>query len=134
MPKREIKDIKIGDTFSAAEEVDQYRTIYYAGASGDFNPIHIDPEFGKAVGLGGVILHGLCTFGFMAKAVTDWTGDPGALKRIKCRFAKPVHLGDTITTEARVAAVEENRATIDLKVANQDNTEVLLMASAEVEL
>lgn len=134
MSKREINDIKVGDTFSASEEVDKYRTIYYAGASGDFNPIHIDPEFGKAVGLGGVILHGLCTFGFMTKTVTDWTGDPGALKRIKCRFAMPVHLGDTITTEARVAAVEENKATIDLKVANQDGAEVLLMVSAEVEI
>ena len=134
MPKRGIKDVTIGDTFSAAEEVDQYRTIYYAGASGDFNPIHIDPEFGKAVGLGGVILHGLCTFGFMTKTVTDWTGDPGALKRIKCRFAKPVHLGDTIATQARVAAVEEDRATIDLMVTNQDGAEVLLKASAEVEL
>ena len=134
MPKRGIKDVTIGDTFSAAEEVDQYRTIYYAGASGDFNPIHIDPEFGKAVGLGGVILHGLCTFGFMTKTVTDWTGDPGSLKRIKCRFAMPVHLGDTITTQAIVAAVDENKATIDLKVANQDGAEVLLMASAEIEL
>ena len=134
MPKREIKDIKAGDTFSAAEEVDQYRTVYYAGASGDFNPIHIDPEFGKAVGLGGVILHGLCTFGFMTKTVTDWTGDPGSLKRVKCRFAMPEDLGDTITTEAKVMDVEESRATIDLKVANQDGAEVLLMASAEVEL
>ncbi|MCD6281169.1 MAG: MaoC family dehydratase, partial [Deltaproteobacteria bacterium] len=47
------KDIKPGDSFTASEEVDKYRTIYYAGASGDFNPIHIDPEFGKMVGLGG---------------------------------------------------------------------------------
>ena len=134
MSNKEIKDIRVGDTFSVSEEVDKYRTIYYAGASGDFNPIHIDPEFGQAVGLGGVILHGLCTFGFMTKTVTDWTGDPGSLKRIKCRFAMPVHLGDTITTEASVVTVEKNRAIIDLKVANQDGAEVLLMASAEVEL
>ncbi|MEA3470781.1 MAG: MaoC/PaaZ C-terminal domain-containing protein [Thermodesulfobacteriota bacterium] len=134
MSKRDMNDIKVGDTFSASEEVDKYRTIYYAGASGDFNPIHIDPEFGKMVGLGGVILHGLCTFGFMTKTVTDWTGDPGSLKKIKCRFAKPVHLGDTVTTEARVAAVEGNRTTIELKVANQEGADVLLMASAEVEL
>lgn len=134
MSKREIKDVKIGDTFSAAEEVDKYRPIYYAGASGDFNPIHIDPEFGEMVGLGGVILHGLCTFGFMTKTVTDWTGDPGALKKIKCRFAKPVHLGDTISTEATVTALEGGRATVELKVANQDGDGVLTMASAEVEL
>ncbi len=134
MTKKEIQEIKVGDTFSASEEVDKYRTIYYAGASGDFNPIHIDPEFGKMVGLGGVILHGLCTFGFMTKTVTDWTGDPGSLKKIKCRFAKPVHLGDTVTTEATVSAVEENRVTIGLKVSNQDGADVLTQVSAEVEL
>lgn len=134
MSKKDINDVKVGDTFSASEEVDKYRTIYYAGASGDFNPIHIDPEFGEMVGLGGVILHGLCTFGFMTKTVTDWTGDPGALKRIKCRFARPVHLGDTITTEAKVAALEENKATIGLKVSNQEGADVLTVASAEVEL
>jgi len=128
------KAIKIGDTFSAKEDVDKYRTIYYAGASGDFNPIHIDPEFGKMVGLGGVILHGLCTFGFVAKAVTDWTGDPGALKRIKCRFAKPVHLGDTITTEAEVSSIEGSKASLELKVTDQDGQEVFTMTSAEVEL
>jgi len=134
MPEKDIHDIKVGDTFSASEEVDKYRTIYYAGASGDFNPIHIDPEFGKIVGLGGVILHGLCTFGFMTKTVTDWAGDPGSLKKIKCRFAKPVHLGDTVTTKAAVSAVEGNKATIGLTVSNQDGADVLTQVSAEVEL
>lgn len=127
-----IKDIKGGDSCSAKEAVDKYRTIYYAGASGDFNPIHIDPEFGTMVGLGGVILHGLCTLGFAAKAITDWTGDPGALKKLKCRFAKPVHIGDTITTEAKVAEVTDKRATLELKVTNQEGIEVLTMTTAEV--
>ncbi|MBN2284333.1 MAG: MaoC family dehydratase [Deltaproteobacteria bacterium] len=134
MAKKQIQDIKVGEVFTASEEVDKYRTIYYAGASGDFNPIHIDPEFGKMVGLGGVILHGLCTFGFMTKTVTDWTGDPGALKRIKCRFARPVHLGDTVTTEGTVTAVEGNTVSLDLKVTNQESVAVLSMATAVVEL
>jgi len=128
------KDIKTGDSFTASEEVDKYRTIYYAGASGDFNPIHIDPEFGKMVGLGGVILHGLCTLGFVAKAITDWCGDPGRLKRLKCRFAKPVHIGDTVTTEGRVSAVEGDLALLDIKVTNQNGEEVLTMTSASVAL
>ncbi|MCD6569416.1 MAG: MaoC family dehydratase [Deltaproteobacteria bacterium] len=128
------KDIKVGDEFNAAQEVDKYRAIYYAGASGDFNPIHIDPEFGKQVGLGGAILQGLCTLGFVAKAITDWTGDPGSLKRIKCRFAKPVHMGDTITTEAKVSSIEGGKASLELKVTNQDGQEVLTMTSADVEL
>ena len=131
---KNIKDIKVGESFSASEEVDKYRAIYYAGASGDFNPIHIDPEFGKMVGLGGVILHGLCTFGFMTKTVTDWAGDPGTLKRIKCRFARPVHLGDTITTSGTISKVQGNRVSIVLKVMSQEGVEVLVMATAEVEL
>jgi 3-hydroxybutyryl-CoA dehydratase len=127
-----IKDMKGGDSCSAKEGVDKYRTIYYAGASGDFNPIHIDPEFGTMVGLGGVILHGLCTLGFAAKAITDWTGDPGALKKIKCRFTKPVHIGDTITTEFKVAEIMGKRATLVIKVTNQEGVEVLTMTTAEV--
>jgi len=129
---KNIKDVKVGDSFTAKEEVDRYRAIYYAGASGDFNPIHIDPEFGQMVGLGGVILHGLCTLGFAAKSITDWTGDPGALKKLKCRFAKPVHLGDVITTEAKVTAVEGSRATLEIKVSNQEGVDVLTMVTAEV--
>jgi len=128
------KKIQKGEKFSASETVDKYRTIYYAGASGDFNPIHIDPEFGKQVGLGGVILHGLCTLGFATKAVTDWAGDPGKLKRLKCRFASPVHLGDVITTRAEVAEIAGDRARLDLTVTTQEGVEVLTMTTAEVAL
>jgi 3-hydroxybutyryl-CoA dehydratase len=127
-------EIKKGETFSASEIVDKYRAIYYAGASGDFNPIHIDPEFGQMVGLGGVILHGLCTLGFVTKAVTDWAGDPGKLKRLKCRFASPVHLGDTVTTRAEVSEITGDRARIKLTVSTQENKEVLTMTEAEVAL
>ena len=126
------KEIQQGDTFTTIEIVDRYRAIYYAGASGDFNPIHIDPEFGQAVGLGGVILHGLCTLGFVAKAVTDWTGDPGKLKRIKCRFAAPVHLGDTVSIRADVTEVKGGRARLKLTVTTQEKVEVLTTTSAEV--
>ena len=128
------KEIKAGDTYTAAEEVDKYRAIFYAGASGDFNPIHIDPEFGEMVGLGGVILHGLCTLGFVAKSITDWTEDPGAMKKLSCRFASPVHLGDTVTTEGKVVGVEDGRAKLELSVKTQEGVEVLTMTSAEVEV
>ncbi|HWR68683.1 MAG TPA: MaoC/PaaZ C-terminal domain-containing protein [Desulfomonilia bacterium] len=124
--------IEKGVTFSSQETVDRYRAIYYAGASGDFNPIHIDPEFGKMVGLGGVILHGLCAVGFVVKTITDWQGDPGKIKRFKCRFASPVHLEDVITTSGEVTDVKEGRATIALKVTNQSGLEVETSVSAEV--
>ena len=128
------KKIEKGTKFNAQETVDKYRTIYYAGASGDFNPIHIDPEFGKMVGLGGVILHGLCAVGFVVKTITDWQGDPGKLKRFKCRFASPVHLEDVITTNCEVTDVKAGRASITLKVTNQNGVEVETNVIAEVEI
>jgi len=123
-----------GTSFNSQETVDRYRAIYYAGASGDFNPIHIDPEFGKMVGLGGVILHGLCAVGFVVKTITDWQGDPGKLKRFKCRFASPVHIDDVITTNGEVLEVKEGRARLALKVANQNGVEVETNVTAEVEI
>jgi acyl dehydratase len=123
-----------GTSFNSQETVDRYRAIYYAGASGDFNPIHIDPEFGKMVGLGGVILHGLCAVGFVVKTITDWQGDPGKIKRFKCRFASPVHIDDVITTSGEVLEVKEGRARLALKVANQNGVEVETNVTAEVEI
>jgi acyl dehydratase len=123
-----------GTSFNSQETVDRYRAIYYAGASGDFNPIHIDPEFGKMVGLGGVILHGLCAVGFVVKTITDWQGDPGKLKRFKCRFASPVHIDDVITTSGEVLEVKEGRARLALKVTNQNGVEVETNVTAEVEI
>lgn len=123
-----------GTSFNSQETVDRYRAIYYAGASGDFNPIHIDPEFGKMVGLGGVILHGLCAVGFVVKTITDWQGDPGKLKRFKCRFASPVHIDDVITTNGEVLEVKEGRARLALKVTNQNGVEVETNVTAEVEI
>ena len=125
--------IEKGQTFTGSEKVDRYRAIYYAGASGDYNPIHIDPEFGKMVGLGGAILQGLCTLAFAAKAVTDWTGDPGKLKKIKCRFSAPVMMEDTISVHGTVAFVQAGRVKVELQVINQTGAEVLQNVEAEVE-
>ena len=125
--------IEKGQTFTGSEKVDRYRAIYYAGASGDYNPIHIDPEFGKMVGLNGAILQGLCTLAFTAKIVTDWTGDPGKLKKIKCRFSAPVMMEDTISFQGTVADVQAGRVKVELQVINQTVAEVLQKVEAEVE-
>ena len=125
--------IEKGQTFTGSEKVDRYRAIYYAGASGDYNPIHIDPEFGKMVGLNGTILQGLCTLAFAAKTVTDWAGDPGKLKKIKCRFSAPVMMEDTISFQGTVADVRKDRARVNLQVLNQSGAEVLQNVEAEVE-
>ncbi len=125
--------IEKGQKFSAEEQVDRYRAIYYAGASGDFNPIHIDPEFGKLVGLGGAILQGLCTMAFAANVVTNWAGDPGKLKRIACRFSAPVMMEDILTIEGEVVEVNDGTGSVNLTVKKQTGQEVLTRVVAEVD-
>ncbi len=126
--------VEIGTTFDTEEKVDKYRAIYYAGASGDFNPIHIDPEFGKMVGLGGAILQGLCTLGFTAKTVTDWLGDPGKLKKIRCRFSSPVMMEDTIAVHGEVTDINGAVGTVSMKVTRQTGQEVLTAVKADFTL
>ncbi len=134
MTKR-IEQLKTGDTFEDQVGVGRYQPIYYAGASGDFNPIHIDPEFGKMVGLGGAILQGLCTMSFTAKAHVNWAGgDPASLKKIKVRFAKPVYPEDTVVTRSRVVAVEGRRTRLEFVSSNQNGVEVITRAYAELEI
>ena len=65
---------------------DKYLTVRYAGASGDFNPIHVDEEFARSVGLPGRILHGLWTMAQVARAQTEAAGGPAALKRLSVQF------------------------------------------------
>ena len=79
----------MGERCSAGDEIpelkvtpDQYLTVRYAGASGDFNPIHIDEEFAQQVGLPGRILHGLWTMAQVARAQTDAGGGPHSLRRL----------------------------------------------------
>lgn len=106
--------------------VGKYQPMYYAGASGDFNPIHIDPEFGKMVGLGGNILQGLCTMAFAAKAAWNYAGDPGALKHLKVRFAKPVKPLDTVVVGGKVVAKEGGAITLEIGAStNKGAVEVL---------
>ena len=69
--------------------------VRYAGASGDFNPIHWSDRVATSVGLPGVIAHGMYTMALVTRAVTEWTGDPAAIVEVRVRFAKPVPVPDT---------------------------------------
>ncbi|MFP2928467.1 MaoC family dehydratase [Pyxidicoccus sp. 3LG] len=120
-----------GDTFTHVRDCDRYRPIYYAGASGDFNPIHIDPEAGSKAGLGGNILQGLCTLGWVAEAIAVYVGDPGRVRRVKARFSKPVRPEDSITFQGRVTAVQDGRLTAEISATNQRGEDVLKGAVAE---
>ncbi len=114
--------------------IDKYRALYYAAAANDFNPIHFDEEAAKEVGLNGIILHGLCVLGFISNAITDWTGDPGKLKKIKCKFSNFVAIGDTIKIHGKVNDISENISKIDFNVTNQNDEKILKRVSAEIRI
>jgi acyl dehydratase len=127
------KELKVGDTFTHVRECDKYRPVYYAAASGDFNPIHIDPEIGEMAGLGGVILQGLCTMAWAAEAAVNYAGDPGRVKRVRVRFSRPVAPGDTVTVQGTTKKVENGRVTAELSAKNQRGEDVLRAAVVELE-
>jgi 3-hydroxybutyryl-CoA dehydratase len=108
-------------------DCDRYRPIYYAAASGDFNPIHLDKEVAQAVGLPGNILHGMCTMAWAAEAAIDALGgDPGDLKSLQVRFSRPVKIDDHLTFTAELTPESK----VQIKALNQDGQEILKNASA----
>ena len=125
------KTFSVGDTFTHVRECDKYRPIYYSAAGGDFNPIHIDPEVGRAAGLGGAILQGLCTMNWAIEAFVNYLDDPTRVARAKVRFSKPVAPGDTITFSGKVTAIEGGRLTAELSAKNQKGEDVLKAAVVE---
>jgi acyl dehydratase len=131
---KRLEDFTVGDTFASVREVDPYRPIYYAAASGDFNPIHIDPRVGRAAGYSGVILQGMCTYAWLADACVAYLGDPARLTRVRTRFTKPVQVGDVITYEGRCAAIEGRALRLEVTVRNQKGEEVLKGAVVEARI
>jgi acyl dehydratase len=113
--------------------------VRYAGASGDFNPIHWNERFARAVGLPDVIAHGMFTMASAIQVVTDWAGDPGAVLEYGVRFTKPVVVPDddegaVVEVTAKVAAkLDDNQVRVDL-VAMSGGQKVLGMSRAVVRL
>ncbi len=127
-PAREI-------VHEASQLVAQDQPTRYGHASGDMNPIHMDEKVAKAAGHPTVILHGLCTMAFAAKALVDGIcgGDSRKLKRLSVRFSKPVLPGWTLTTRIWREEAQGGRTLYGLETVNQDGTPVLTNAQAEVE-
>ena len=111
---------------------DKYLTVRYAGASGDFNPIHIDEEFAKQVGLPGRILHGLWTMSQVARAQTDAAGGPHALKRLSVQFRGMGLPEQEVTVTSRVVDVKDDRAIVET-VAEQAGNQIVRNAEAELD-
>ena len=105
---------------------DRLRPHYYAAASGDFNPIHLDRELAMAAGLPGNILHGMCTMAWAAEVAIDALGgDPGNLRSLKVRFSRPVKIDDTVKLTAT-----SDGAKLLITAVNQDGQEILKNAEA----
>ncbi|MFI5657485.1 MaoC family dehydratase [Streptomyces sp. NPDC051684] len=133
-------DVEVGTELPAQTfPVTRATLVQYAGASGDFNPIHWNEKFALEVGLPDVIAHGMFTMAEAIRVVTDWTGDPAAVVEYGVRFTKPVVVpnddkGAEIEVGAKVAAkLDDNRVRVDL-IATSAGQKVLGMSRAVVQL
>ena len=112
---------------------DKYVTVRYAGASGDFNPIHIDEEFARSVGLPGRILHGLWTMAQVARAQTEAAGGPEHLKRLSVQFRGMGVPEQEVIVTGTVRELAGGRAVVDA-LAEQGGKQIIRNAQAELEL
>ena len=124
-PGDEIPELKVTP--------DAYATVRYAGASGDFNPIHIDDDFARNAGLPGRIMHGLWTMAQVARALTDAGGGPHSLERLDVTFRGMAFPEREITVTGKVTAVEGNTATVEVR-AEQDGKAIVRAGEADLRL
>lgn len=124
-----VLTLEVGQVVSEREvSLTRDTLVRYAGASGDFNPIHYRDDVAESVGLPGVLAHGMLTMGIANSVVTGWLGDAGFVVETRARFTRPVVVhaegGATVTVVATVGQLdtEASRARIDLKVTSNDET------------
>lgn len=120
-------DLKVGDTHSACivEDLKRTQIVQYAGASGDYNPLHTDEIFTtKVAGYPSVFAHGMLTMGMTGKMLTDYVGD-GRLTKYGVRFTNQVWPGDTLNATATVEEVSDGIVKLNVATTNQDGVTVL---------
>ncbi|MHA7987570.1 MaoC family dehydratase [Rathayibacter sp. CAU 1779] len=135
-----LSTLAVGDEVASAEHLfERDSLVRYAGASGDFNPIHYRDDIAEFVGLPGVLAHGMLTMGVAVQTVVGWAGDPARVVDYQVRFTRPVVVdrndGATVSVVAKVGALDAEgaRARIDLTVTYGGQT-VLGKAQAWVSL
>lgn len=125
-----IEDVQVGDELPPLVKppIERIQLTRYAGASGDFNPIHVDEEFARAAGMGGVFAHGMLSMGFVAQALSDWAG-AGTVRKVGVRFAALVRPGDVVTCKGKVLATsskdDEHLVELDVWAENQKGEKVV---------
>lgn len=118
-----FSDVQVGDAIPALVKspVERVQLVRYAGASGDFNPLHTDPSVGEAIGTGGIIAHGMLIMGFVGQLLSDYVG-PQALRKFGVRFKGMTHIGDVITCSGQITEkyVDNGQGFIAGKVQAKD--------------
>ena len=103
MPILHYENVNVGDEITAlVKHPTTEQLVRWAGASGDYVPIHYDKDIAQSVGLSGVIVHGILKLQFLTQMVTDWMGPEGTLKKISCRYKGMDYPGDTLTCKGKV--------------------------------
>jgi acyl dehydratase len=125
--------VRQGDKIELKVTPDPYVTVRYAGASGDFNPIHIDEEFAHKVGLPHRILHGLWTMAQVARAHTDAAGGPEKLKRLSVQFRGMGSLDEEVLVEGTVRELKGSTAIVESE-ARQGENRLIRNGVAELEV
>lgn len=129
-------DLRVGDTHTErlVEDLTRTQIVQYAGASGDFNPVHTDEVFAREVaGYPTTFAHGMLTMGMTGRMLTDYVGD-GRLTKFGARFTSQVWPGDTLDATVTVTAVGDSLVELAVSAVNQDGVEVLkAMAQARVD-
>jgi len=133
-----FEDLDIGEEMPSLvkDPVERVQLIRYAGASGDFNPLHTDPEVGRQAGTGGVIAHGMLIMGFVGQAITNWIPNK-YLKKFGVRFVGMTRPGDIVTITGKVREKKEDGdgkgIVCDVEARNQAGT-LLISGSFEAAL
>src|SRR5438874_9636103 len=110
-------DVEAGqEVFTGSKVVKREDVKAYADASGDQNPLHQDDNFARSVGFPGIIAHGMFTMAHLTKALTDWLGDPGALKRMKVQFRAVVYMDEEMVAKGRIEELDHSSKRAKLSV------------------
>jgi acyl dehydratase len=132
-----LSSVAVGDEMAPmSRTVTQEQITAYADASGDHNPIHVDPDFARSVGLPGTIAHGLLDMGILTETVARWAGGYEQVASVACRFSKPLLPGETVTCSGRVVDIDESTgiATLEVEAVSSSGERVLTNGRATVRL
>ena len=124
--------MNVGDEIELAVTPDRYLTVRYAGASGDFNPIHIDEQFAREVGLPGRILHGLWTMAQVARAHTEAFGGPSRLERLSVQFRGMGVMEREVVVTGSVREIADSGRAVVVSEARQDGKRLVRNGIAEI--